>query len=311
MKSLCIGVLGGSGFVGHHLLPHLHDEGHQLRVFTRRPERHRDLQVLPGLELRAIDVHDEMALTEALRGCQVAVNLVGILNETGHDRRTFRRVHVDLPAKLARASRQAQVTRIIHLSAAGANPNHGASLYLRTKGEGEQQLQINGADRVGITILRPSVIFGPGDLFLNRFAQLLKWAPGVFPLPCPWARMQPVFVGDVVLALAACLHRSDTVGQRYCLGGPHVHTLIELVRRTAETAKIRRVIVPLPDMISRLQATIMEYLPGKPFSLDNYRSAQIDNVCLTNALTTVFALAPRSVAAMLPTYLSTRWPPRP
>ena len=310
MKSLCIGVLGGSGFVGHHLLPHLHDQGHHLRVFTRWPERHRDLRVLPGLELRAVDVHDEAALTEALRGCQAAVNLVGILNETGHTNRTFRHVHVDLPAKLARASRRAGATRIIHLSAAGADPNHGASMYLRTKGEGEQQLHINGGDRLDITILRPSVIFGPGDLFLNRFAQLLKWAPGIFPLPCPWARMQPVFVGDVVLALAACLDRPDTIGQRYCLGGPHVHTLIELVRQTAETARIRRVVVPLPDMISRLQAAIMAYLPGKPFSMDNYHSTQIDNVCPTNALTTVFALAPRSVAAMLPTYLPMRGSPR-
>lgn len=298
-----IAILGGSGFVGQHLLPILHGQGHGLRVFSRRPERHRALRLLPGLEVRPVDVHDEAALTDALSDCHAAINLVGILNESGHDGRCFRQVHVDLPAKLARACVRAQVGRVLHLSAAGADARQGASLYLRTKGEGEQQLRINGADRLAITIFRPSVIFGPGDQFLNRFARLLSWAPGIFPLPCAGARMQPVFVGDVVLALATALTRAETIGQRYCLGGPRVYTLLELVRLTAKVAGIRRLVLPAPDPLARLQAAIMEYLPGKPFSRDNYRSAQVDNVCGTNALETVFGLAPRSVEAQLPLYL--------
>lgn len=298
-----IAILGGSGFVGQHLLPILHGRGHGLRVLSRRPERHRALKLLPGLEVWPVDVHDEAALTRALAGCNAAINLVGILNESGHDGLGFRQVHVDLPAKLARACVHAQVGRVLHLSAAGADARQGASLYLRTKGEGEQQLRINGADRLAITIFRPSVIFGPGDQFLNRFARLLRWAPGVFPLPCAQARMQPVFVGDVGLALAMALTQPDTIGQRYCLGGPRIHTLLELVRLTAKVAGIKRLVLPAPDPLARLQAAIMEYLPGKPFSRDNYRSAQVANVCETNALETVFGLAPRSVEAQLPLYL--------
>ncbi|MES1992943.1 MAG: complex I NDUFA9 subunit family protein [Pseudomonadota bacterium] len=303
MKTLQIAILGGSGFVGQHLLPILHSQGHGLRVLSRRPERHRELKLLPGLELWPVDVHDEAALTDSLCDCQVALNLVGILNESGHAGQGFRRVHVDLPAKLARACLGAQVGRVLHLSAAGADARQGASLYLRTKGEGEQQLRVNGADRLAITIFRPSVIFGPGDQFLNRFARLLHWAPGIFPLPCAQARMQPVFVGDVGLALAAALKQPETIGQRYCLGGPRIYTLLELARLTAEVAGIKRLVLPAPDPLARLQAAILEYFPGKPFSRDNYRSAQVANVCETNALETVFGLAPRSVEAQLPLYL--------
>ncbi len=297
IKTLCI--LGGTGFVGRHLLNRLSREGYELKVLTRHRERHRDLLVIPTLSLIEADVHDPRVLKAHFAGCQAVINLVGILNDRHRDGRGFYQVHVELPRKVIEACRENGIQRLLHMSALNADPQ-GPSLYLRTKGEGEALVQGSG---LKVTSFRPSVIFGPEDHFYNRFATLLKLSPLVFPLACPRARMAPVYVGDVVCAYATALKEPATVGQRYDLCGPHVHTLQEIVAYTRELLGVRRLILPLNDRLSYAMAWLLDRVPGKPFSIDNYRTLQVDSVC-QGPFPEVFGIAPTPEEAVVPKYLA-------
>jgi uncharacterized protein YbjT (DUF2867 family) len=277
MKINSVCVLGGTGFVGNHLVARLISGGRHVKVITRRRQRHRDLLVLPGVDLIEGDVHDPATLRRHFTGCEAVVNLVGILNEKGHDGGGFRRAHVDLTRHVTEACRATGVRRLLHMSALNADSAGGPSHYLRTKGEAENLVRAQAGD-TRVTVFRPSVIFGPGDSFLNRFAGLLRISP-VLPLACPGARFAPVYVGDVVERFVESLEDRESFGQRYDLCGPRVYTLKELVRYTARTMGVRRLIIGLPAWASKLQARVFEYAPGKPFSLDNYRSLQQDSVC--------------------------------
>ncbi len=299
MTQHTICILGGSGFVGHHLCARLAEEGHQLRVLTRRREDHRDLLVLPTLELVECNVHDLAALTQAMAGCDVVINLVGILNEKGHDGSGFRRAHVELPKKVVEACRANNIHRLLHMSALGADAEHGPSFYQRTKGEGERLVHDSG---LNVTSFRPSVMFGEHDSFFNRFAGLLRFTPGVFPLACAGAKFAPAFVGDVVEAYTRAIDKPSTYGQGYELCGPGVYTLKQLVEYTARQLDLKRLVIPLPDWLSRLQANLLEYFPGKPFSRDNYLSMQRDNIC-SGDFPAEFGIIPRSIESVLPQYL--------
>lgn len=277
MKIDSVCMLGGTGFVGSQLVARLISGGRRVKVITRRRQRHRDLLVLPGVELIEGDVHDPATLRRHFTGCEAVVNLVGILNEKGHDGSGFRRAHVDLARHVMEACRATGVRRLLHMSALNADSAGGPSHYLRTKGEAENLVRAQAGD-TRVTVFRPSVIFGPGDSFLNRFAGLLRISP-VLPLACPDARFAPVYVGDVADRFAESLEDRESFGQRYDLCGPRIYTLMELVRYTARTMGVRRLIIGLPDWASKLQATVFEYVPGKPFSLDNLRSLQKDSVC--------------------------------
>ncbi len=299
MTQHTIGILGGSGFVGHHLCARLTEAGHQLRVLTRRSEPHRDLLVLPTLELVECNVHDLDALTQALAGCDVVINLVGILNEKRHDGSGFRRAHVELPRKVIEACRANNIHRLLHMSALGADAEHGPSFYQRTKGEGERLVHDSG---LTVTTFRPSVMFGNHDSFFNRFGGLLKLTPGIFPLACANARFAPAFVGDVVEAYTRAIDNPATYGKGYELCGPRIYTLRQLVEFTASQLGLKRLIVPLPDWVARLQANILEYFPGKPFSRDNYLSLQVDNVC-SGDFPAEFGIIPHSLESEVPKYL--------
>lgn len=300
-RTLCI--LGGTGFVGSHLLPRLSRDGHRLRVLTRSRERHRDLWVLPDLEMLEADVHDPFQLERAFAGCDAVINLVGILNEKGRDGKGFERAHVELPRKVVAACRLQHVPRLLHMSALGADAGYGHSRYQRSKGEGENVA--HAATGLRVTSFRPSVVFGPGDSFFNRFAALLRIAPGVFPLACPDARFAPVYVGDVVEAYARALNIARTHGKRYELCGPRVYTLKELVEYTARALKLRRKVIGLGRGLSHLQAALLEHFPGKPFSLDNFHSMQSDNVC-QGPFPEVFGLTPTPLESVVPFYLGDR-----
>ncbi|HEY0721809.1 MAG TPA: complex I NDUFA9 subunit family protein [Gammaproteobacteria bacterium] len=299
MTTHTIAVLGGSGFVGSHLCARLARDGHNLRVLTRNYERHRDLLVLPNLDIIALDPHEPAALTRSLAGCDVVINLVGILNERGHDGSGFRRAHVEFPRKVIEACRANGIARLLHMSALGADTFNGPSHYQRTKGEGEQLVLDSG---LHVTTFRPSVIFGPGDSFLRRFAKLLRRTPLLFPLAVPEARFATVYVLDVVEAYARAIDNSATHGQSYELCGPHEYTLLELVRYVAHTIHSPHLIIPLPDWASRLQAELFEYIPGKPFSRDNYLSAQVPNVCAC-PFPELFGFKPRALEEIAPAYL--------
>lgn len=298
IRTLC--VLGGTGFVGRTLVQRLVGEGREVRVLTRYRERHRDLLVLPTLELVQADVHDPQTLIEHFKDCDAVVNLVGILNEKGHDGRGFWTAHVELARKVVEACRGTGVRRLLHMSALNADATHGPSHYLRTKGEAEDLA--HAAAGLQVTSFRPSVIFGPGDSFFNRFAKLLKLTPGIFPLACPQARFSPVYVGDVAAAFGAALDDRTSVGRRYELCGPRSYTLEQLVQYTARRAGLKRWIAGLSDGLSRLQAGVFEYLPGKPFSYDNYLSLQADSVCRENGLMSL-GITPTPVEAVVPGYL--------
>ena len=294
-------VLGGSGFVGAALINRLVQEGHWVTVPTRHPERHENLRVLPTARLVRADVHDPRDLDRLVEGMDAVFNLVGILNEQG--RNTFQRVHVELSEKLVAALKAGRVRRLLHMSSLGADP-HGPSHYLRSKGEAEARVRAAGS-RVDFTIFRPSVIFGADDSLTQRFAALLHLSHGWLPLARAQARFAPVYVGDVANAFAYALRQRSTFGQTYELGGPQIMTLGQLVRTTAAAAGLPCHIVALPDMLARLQGLVMGCLPGKPFTLDNFRSLTRDSICTDDGFARL-GLPRRGLMEVLPTYLTPR-----
>lgn len=298
MSALRIAVLGGTGFVGHSLCTRLAEAGHEVRVLTRHRERHRDFLVLPTAQVIETDVHNPAALRRAFEGLDVVVNLVGILNESR--RASFERVHVELPASAVRACRDSGVGRLLHMSSLPASVD-APSRYLQTKGRGEQiALDANGPE-LAVTVFRPSVIFGPHDSFVNRFAALLDRLP-VFPLACPQALMQPVYVEDVAQAFVRALDRHDSYGQRYNLCGPRAYTLIEIVRYIAAVRGLQRRIVPLGERLSRVQAALLQFAPGRPFTPDNFLSVSVPSVCADSSLSH-FGIRPTSLESVVPTYI--------
>jgi uncharacterized protein YbjT (DUF2867 family) len=300
MKQLLL--LGGTGFVGRSVCEALARADASLRVVvpSRRPERAKRLAPLPALRLVRADVHDEAQLATLLDGCDAVVNLVAILHGSAD---AFERTHVELPRKLASACRARGIARLVHVSALGADAS-GPSRYLRSKGRGEAVLR---AAALELSVLRPSVIFGADDRFLNLFARLQALFP-VLPLAGAKARFQPVWVGDVAEAIVRCLFDRSTIGFTVECAGPQVFTLAELVRLAGRWSGHRRPVIALPDALGRLQALAMELAPGEPLmSRDNLDSMRVDNVA-TGTLPglTSLGIAARSLDSVAPGYLGRR-----
>jgi NADH dehydrogenase len=292
-------ILGGTGFVGRALCARMAETHSEtcVRVLTRHVSHARALMALPQVELEQADVYDEAQLVRWVRGCDAVVSLIGILH--GSQAR-LRHVHAELPRKLAAACAQAGVSRIVHVSALGAAAD-APSRYLRSKAAGEAALRASGLD---VTILRPSVIFGEEDRFLNLFAQLQRWLP-VLPLAGAQARFQPVWVHDVALALVRCLEDGATAGHTFEATGPTVYTLAELAQLAGRWTGHERLVIGLPEGLGRLQAAMMRLLPGEPLmSADNLDSMKVDNVA-TGTLPGLDALGihPASLATIAPQYL--------
>jgi NADH dehydrogenase len=299
-RSIC--VLGGSGFVGTHLVAALAREGWRITVPTRDPARARHLAPIPALRLIAADIHDPAALVSLCAGQQAVVNLVGILNERGRNGSGFERVHSGLVRKLVEACGRQHVDRLIHLSALNADAENGSSHYLRSKGRGERILRAESGPDLRWTIFQPSVIFGPRDDFLNRFARLLRAIPLGLPLARPGARFAPVWIGDVVAAILRSIADDATAGECYELCGPERFTLREIVCRVRDELGLARAVLGIPDFAARLQGAICDFVPGKPFSTDNYRSLLVDSVCKVNGLARL-GIQPQPLGAILPKYL--------
>ena len=300
MKKSVICVLGGTGFVGHRSLARLANQGHHLRVPTRYREDHRDLLVHPDLELRQCDIHRQETLDSLFEGCDSVINLVGILNEKGHDGSGFRQAHTELSEKVVESCLRNQVPHLVYLSALNADGEQGASHYLRSKGEAEEIIR-RSARELPATILQPSVIFGPGDSFTNRFASLLRVLP-VFPLAAPHARMAPVYVEDVVGVIMHCLDDQALHGKTLQLCGPQVFSLKEIVQLIAKCMRCKRLVVGLPDSLSSLQAAFFEYWPGKPFSRDNYKSLKVDSLCSEDGFART-GIGPHQFSMLVPGWL--------
>lgn len=300
-KNIC--VLGGTGFVGYHVVSQLAKAGYQIRVLTRHRERNRKLLVLPTVEVISADIHDTSQLQKYFTDQHAVINLVGILNESRDNGRGFHHAHVELTQKVIDACHAKGIKRYLHMSALNADAHAGSSYYLRSKGEAENMA--HSAPGLNVTSFRPSVIFGPGDSFFNRFACLLFRTPILFPLACGTARFAPVYVEDVAQALVKSLNSPFTYGQRFDLCGPKNYTLKQLVEYTAKQIEVHRSVIALGKFMSWLQANVFEYMPGKPFSRDNYRSMQVDSICKDNGetLRAVFQIIPTSIEAVVPRYL--------
>ncbi|HWG00076.1 MAG TPA: complex I NDUFA9 subunit family protein [Steroidobacteraceae bacterium] len=292
-------VLGGTGFVGTELVTRLVGQGHWVRVPTRNAGHGQHLRVLSTIELVAANVHDPRTLGQLLAGMDAVINLIGISNPSG--RATFRSVHAELATKLVTAARLTRVRRLLQMSALGADAEHGPSRYLRSKGEAEAHIRA-AVPRLDFTIFRPSVIFGPRDSLTNRFAALLRLAGGFLPLVRSQARFAPVHVGNVAEALVRTLDDRGSFGETYELCGPQVMTLEQIVRMTAAVAQLPCHILRQPDALGRLQAALLGLLPGKPLSLDNFRSLSVDSLCTRNGLERL-GIRPRPMMAVLPFYL--------
>jgi uncharacterized protein YbjT (DUF2867 family) len=295
-------LLGGTGFVGTELVTRLVYAGHWVRVPTRNLEHAARLRVLDTAELRQANVHDPRVLSQLFADCATVINLIGILNERGRD--TFDTVHSQLAAKVMAAARAAGVRRVLHMSSLGAAEN-APSRYLRSKAAAEAAVRAvphPEQPHPSVTIVRPSVIFGAGDSLTNRFADLLRMSAGILPLARPGARFAPISVLDVAEAFMRVLNRASSAAL-YELCGPEVLTLEAIVRLTARVAGLPCHILRLPDVLARVQGVAMGLLPGKPFSLDNFRSLTLDSVCREDGCAAL-GIVPRAMLAELPLYLA-------
>ncbi|MDH3318555.1 MAG: complex I NDUFA9 subunit family protein [Betaproteobacteria bacterium] len=299
-------VIGGSGFVGRHLVAALAARGARVTVPTRRRERAKHLLLLPTVDVVESEVGRPGELERLAAGRNAVVNLVGVLhsrrgrrdergpNDYGPD---FARAHVELAQAVVNACRAAGVKRLLHMSALGADPQ-GPSEYLRSKGIGERAAL--AAEDLAVTVFQPSVIFGPEDAFLNLFAQLARFLP-VLALACPEARFQPVYVVDVARAFVAALDAQEASGRRYGLCGPRQYTLRELVQTVCRLTGRRRLVLGLGDRLSYAQARLMELLPVKLMTRDTYYSMQVSSVC-DGAFP--FGIEPAALEAVAPLWLA-------
>ncbi|MFZ2387683.1 MAG: complex I NDUFA9 subunit family protein [Polaromonas sp.] len=297
-------IFGGTGFVGSQVCEKLNQLSCRVTVATRRSDHARHLQLLPLVDVAEIDLHDSAALAALVAGHDAVVNLIAILHGSEE---AFQKVHVQWPLTLVRACKAGGVRRLVHISALGASTD-SASRYQRSKARGEAALLGSGLD---VTVLRPSVMFGAADKFLNTFARLQQVFP-VIPLAGSQARFQPVWVGDVASAVVRCLQDTSTIGQVYEVCGPEVFTLKQLVQLAGSHAGINhgkgRPVIALPDALARLQAWFMELAPGDPvLSRDNLDAMKTDNVA-TGKLPGLQALGitPAALEAIAPTYLGAR-----
>ena len=295
ISNVCI--VGGSGFVGRALAEQLAPRGVGVRIVTRNRPRAMALSVLPTAEIVVADPHDTAALARAFENMDAVVNLVGILHEGG--RQTFQSCHVEMPAKVVEACHSAGVQHLLHMSALGASEK-APSEYLRSKAAGENAVR-GAAGILPFTIFRPSLIFGEGGGFLERFATFARLFP-LIPLPAANARVQPIWVEDVARCMVGALGDARHFGRAYELCGPKPYTLAELQRFIARTLGRKPAIVALPGGIATLQALVLEHLPGKLLTRDNLRSLEVDGTC-SQPFPAIFGFKPSPLEVVVPEYL--------
>ncbi|WP_448099007.1 complex I NDUFA9 subunit family protein [Luteibacter yeojuensis] len=294
MRTQRIVILGGTGFVGGSLVPRLAADGHELLLLSRNREGHRHSAVGRNVKVTSADIYDSPTLRRHIAGADAVIHLVGILNESG--RNTFARVYPELTRLVVGACKDTGVHRLHLMSSLKAGQGHSG--YLRARGEAEALVKASTLDW---TIYEPSTIFGPGDGLVSRFDRLLRVAP-VVPLPRPQAKMAPVYVGDVAEAIARAVGDPSSVLRTYELYGPETWTLIDIVRAIRDARGRRRAVLPMPDALGRLQARVAQFVPGKPFTPDNFRSLLTDSVGQVDGLAQL-GIDPQRFSAWLPRLL--------
>lgn len=301
MREHRVAILGGSGFIGRHVVKRLAERGEVVAVGGRHATEAKYLRLkgeVGQVALFNLSIDDESLLPAFVAGNDAVVNLVGILAEGGTQR--FETLHHVGPARLARLAREAGVERFIQISAIGADLR-SPSVYARTKAEGEAAVQDAFPTA---TILRPSVVFGPEDQLFNRLAAMAMMSPVVPLIGGGGTRFQPVYVGDVAEAVVRCIDDSTTAGRVYELGGPKVYTLRELTEMLLAEIRRKRFLVSLPFGLASLQARLLSLLPQPPLTPDQVEMLKRDNVVGAGALTLeTLGITPTAVEAILPTYL--------
>jgi uncharacterized protein YbjT (DUF2867 family) len=298
-------VFGGSGFVGTQAVRDLAKRGWRVRVAVRHPNLAVELKPAgdPGqIQLMRCDVDDAADVAAACRGADVVVNLIGILYESG--RRSFHAMHVAASYRIATEAKAAGVARFVQVSAIGADAN-GRSEYARTKAAGEAEVRAVYPDAV---ILRPSVVFGPGDDFLNRFASMATFAPALPLVGFGRTKFQPVYVGDVAEAIARAASDASLAGRTFELGGPAVVSFEEVLKLVLRETGRRRLLAPLPFTIARAIGSVAQLsaIVGIPpvLTQDQVLSLETDNVVADGAegLTDI-GIQPTGMEAVVPSYL--------
>ncbi len=272
-------IFGGSGFLGRHLVRRLARDNWDVTVATRRAHRSRELLVLPTVRMVEAKRLDDDTINTLLSENVTVINLIGILHESGTQ--TFEDVHANLPQRIATIGMEKNIRRLIHISSLGADVD-APSQYLKSKGQGEQNLF--EAMQLGLQceIIRPSIIYGPDDSFTRLFAKLLKLAKGFFFVIEPESQMQPVYVGDLVECIMHAIVRPRSAGRSFDVGGPQVLTFYELIELIDKLIGSRHKLIPLNHYLSNSIASVMQFAPGKPLTPDNILSLQVPNIIQTD-----------------------------
>ena len=302
MAAGVVTVFGGSGFIGRYVVQRLAQQGWIVRAAVRRPNKALFLKTMGTVGQvtpLAADIRSERAVAAAVDGADAVVNLVGILYEKGG--RSFKTIHADGAERVARLAKAAGVKTFVQMSSLGASADAAAE-YARSKAAGETAVRAHYADA---RIIRPSIVFGPEDGFFNKFAAMARLAPALPLIGGGRMKFQPVYVGDVAEAILRCVEDPHTAGKTYELGGPGVFSFADLLRRTLREIGRRRLLLPLPFGIARLQAMVLELLPVPPLTRDQIKLLQQDNVVTPGALTLAdLGIQAQGLDAILPTYLA-------
>ena len=275
LSSSTIAVIGGTGFIGRQIVEILARQGARIKILARNADRAKFLKPMGDvgqISITSGSALDDDALTRIIEGCDTVINTIGILAESGSQR--FNSLQAELPARIGRIAKANGVKSIVHLSAIGADLN-SASLYARTKAQGEQGLM---AEFPKAVILRPSLVFGTGDGFFNRFASMAVMAPGLPVIGGGKNKVQPVYVGDIAQAVLAVLTDKKSEGKIYELGGPEVMTFREAMAYIIKQIKRKRLLLPVPHGVMTLAATAMSILPSAPVTRDQLKLLKVDNV---------------------------------
>ena len=298
-------VFGGSGFVGTQVVRALAKRGWRVRVAVRKPALAYELRMagdVGQIQTVRCDITDKAAVAEAIKGADAVVNLVGILFETGG--RKFEALHVEGAVNVAEAAKAAGVQRLTHMSALGANVN-GKAAYARTKGAAEAAVR---AAFPGAVVIRPSVVFGPDDDFLNKFAAMATWSPALPLIGGGVTKFQPVYVGDVAEAIARATVAPEAEGKTFELGGPSVWTFEDILKFILRETKRDRFLIPVPFFAARILGSLAQ-IPAaiglKPtLTKDQVLLLEGDNVVSPGAEgLAALGVEPTGLEAIAPGYL--------
>ena len=267
-------IFGGSGFIGSDLAMKLAKISSQILVVSRNPEGNKDLKVIPNLKTQPFNLNDDKNIRESLKDCDIAINTIGILNED-HDQNTFNTIQYELVERISLSIKNNGIKRFLHISSLNSDIS-ASSQYLASKGKAEDYLLNETSKFSRVTIFRPSIVFGENDSFFNRFDKLLKFIP-VFPLACPKSKFQPIYVSDLTDFMISTIDNPDYYNIKIDTVGPKIYTFIELIKLILKITQRKRLIIPLNNILSKIQAHIFQRLPGKIFTIDNYNSLQLDS----------------------------------